>query len=75
MDLNRVRWSFIIALFLSAFAATIIVPKEALAVYNTKILDKNAIARLSDQQLIDYYIDVMVELEVTKSTGIFGPDL
>ena len=50
------------------FMAFLMVAQSGFAfLYQIEILDKKAISKLSDEQIIDRYIDVLVEIEASST--------
>ena len=61
---HKRKW--FILLFLCMALLTQVSKSEAAFLYQLKILDDAAISKLSDDELIQTYIDMLVELEATK---------
>jgi len=59
MNMKRIFSFFVLFFFLGTYAFALPIEIE--------ILPKEEIVKLSDQQLIDIYIDVLVELETAKT--------
>ncbi len=57
----------VLVLLLSFLAGMGIGPPKAYALYVSRILDKSSISRLNNEELIDYYIELMVDLDMSNA--------
>ena len=58
-------WVIIVFFFMSLSLK--VIPSEAGFLYQVKVLDKEAVSKLSDEELLKDYVDMLVEVEATRT--------